>query len=32
MNPFGQNNEEVDNLRKKLEDLKLPEETQKIVE
>jgi hypothetical protein len=31
--PFGgQGNDEVNNLRKKLEELKLPDETKKIVE
>ncbi len=32
-NPFGgNNNEEVSNLKKKIEELKLPEETKKIVD
>ncbi len=30
--PFGGGNEEVTNLKKKLEEIKLPEETRKIVD
>ena len=31
-NPFGGGNEEVNNLKKKLDELKLPEEAKKIVD
>ena len=31
-NPFGGGNEEVSNLKKKLDDMKLPEEAKKIVD